>query len=230
MCLLSDTDTVNSICKTSKSDNRSLNTKSSSNLILYANYGSTKYYLAQITAQYSGKQLIIKDIKNNEFFSDIILETGNVTLYDSNAIAFLLSNSQLRCEDDLFAFAQVFQWMNYAQNHISPAVSGWLLPSSETSVSKNMKANAKISKEDTLCSLTNLDTILHARTYLVGEGITLADISVFTALLSLYEHVFDSHYRKQYINLNRWFLTILNQPQVKSIIKDFTFCTGTVHY
>jgi len=223
MCLLSDNNTVNNTCKTSETD--ILNTGSSSKLVLYGNIGSTKCYLAQIIAQYSGKCLTVKQVEDDKIrSSDIILETADVTLRDSNAIAFFLSNSQLRREDDPFASSQVLQWMSYAQNHVLPAVSGWVLPSLGVSVSRDTKANTKISKEDLLSSATRLDDILHARTYLIGERITLADISVFTALLPLYEYVFDPHYRKQYTNLSRWFSTISNQPLVKRVLKDFTFC------
>lgn len=227
MCLLSDNSTANT-CKTSETI-RSVNT-GSSKLVLYGNIGSTKCYLAQIIAQYSGKYLTIKQVEDNKICSsDIMFETADVTLHNSNAIAFFLSNSELRREDDLFASSQVLQWMSYAQNHILPAVSGWVLPSLGVSVSKDMKANIKISKEDLLCALRSLDGILRTRTYLIGERITLADISVFTTLLPLYEHVFDPHYRKQYTNLSRWFSTILNQPQVKCVIKNFTFCAEATH-
>lgn len=194
--------------------------------MLYANFGSTKYYLAQIIAQYSGKSLTLKQVKNDKInSSDIILETADVTLYNSSAIAFFLSNSQLRCEDDLLASSQILQWTSYAQNHILPAVSGWVLSSLGISVFKDMKANAKASKEDLLGILKKLDDILCRKTYLIGERITLADIFVFTALMPLYEHVFDPHLRKPYTSLNRWFLTILNQPQVKYVVKNFTLCT-----
>lgn len=189
---------------------------SSSKLILYTNIGSTKCKLAQIIARYSNKCLIIKQIENDKLHSsNIILKAADVTLFDINAIAFFLSNAQLRREDDLFASSQILQWISYVQNHLLPAVSGWVLPSLDISVSKEMKTNTKISKEDVLCALTTLNNTLHTRTYLIGERITLADIFVFIALLPLYEDVLDSHYRKQYTNLNRWFSTILNQPQIK---------------
>lgn len=196
--------------------------------MLYANMGSTKYYLAQIIAQYSGKSLTLKRLKDDKLnSSDIMLETADVTLHDSNAIAFFLSNLQLRREDDLLASSQVLQWTSYTQNHILPAVSSWVLSSLSISVFKDMKANAKTSKEDLLGALKKLDDILCIKTYLIGERITLADIFVFTALMPLYEHVFDPHLRKPYTSLNRWFSTILNQPQVKCVVKNFTFCTKT---
>lgn len=217
MYLLSDNNIANNTCKTSETIRLS-NTESSSKLVLYGNIGSTKCYLAQIIAQYSGKCLTIKQIEDKKICSsDIMLETADITLHNSNAIAFFLSNSQLRREDDLFASSQVLQWMSYAQNHILPAISGWIVPSLGVSISKDMKANIKVSREDLLCAVRRLDDILRTKTYLIGERISLADISVFTSLLPLYEHVFEP----QYTNLNRWFLTILNQPQVKCVVKNF---------
>ncbi|XP_050444615.1 alanine--tRNA ligase, cytoplasmic isoform X1 [Cataglyphis hispanica] len=202
--------------KTLENDNQSIDMDSSSKLILYTNIGSTKCKLAQIIARYSNKCLIIKQIENDKLHSsNIILKAADVTLFDINAIAFFLSNSQLRREDDLFASSQILQWISYVQNHLLPAVSGWVLPTLDISVSKEMKTNTKISKEDVLCALTTLNNTLYTRTYLIGERITLADIFVFIAILPLYEDVLDPHYRKQYTNLNRWFSTILNQPQVK---------------
>jgi len=222
LCLLSD-NTANNTRKTETI--RLLNTESSSKLILYGNIGSIKCYLAQIIAQYSGKCLTVKQVEDDKMYpNDIMLETADVTLHDSNAIAFFLSNSQLRRDDDLFASSQVLQWMSYVQNHILPMISSWVLLSLGVSVSEDTKINIKISKADLLCTLSKLDGILCTRTYLIGERITLADISIFTTLLPLYEHVFDLHHRKQYTNLNRWFLTILNQPQVKCVVKNFTFC------
>lgn len=226
MCLLSDNIIANT-CKTSKNDVQSLNmetpSKQNIKLVLYTNKWSTKCYLAQITAQYSGKCLTVKQIENDKnSSSDIILETTDVTLSESNAIAYFLSNSQLRREDDLAASSQVLQWMMYAKNHILPAASTWVLSSCDFPVSKGMRPNVKAtedSKEDVLWTLKRLDDLLCAKTYLVGERTSLADISVFTALLPLYEYVLDGQLRNQYTNLNRWFSTILNQPQVKCVIK-----------
>lgn len=228
MCLLSDNIIATNTCRTSENDVQSLtesSSKQNTKLVLYANIGSTKCYLAQIIAQYSGKCLTVRQIRcDKNSSSDIILETADVTLSDSNAIAFFLSNSQLRREDNLSASSQVLQWMLYAKNHISPAAINLVLATFDSSVSKNMKANIKASKEDILWTLKRLDDLLFTKTYLVGERITLADISVFTALLPLYEFVLDSHLRNQYTNLNRWFSTILNQPQVKCIVKEYKFC------
>jgi len=73
-------------------------------------------------------------------------------------------------------------------------------------------------------SLLTLNQHLSTRTYLVGQRISLADICVATTLLALYEHVLDPEFRKPYGNVNRWFTTIINQPQVKQVIGNFQLC------
>jgi elongation factor 1-gamma len=61
------------------------------------------------------------------------------------------------------------------------------------------------------------DHLLH-HTYLVGERVTLADIVVACTMLSLYQNVLDPGFRKPFGNVNRWFTTIINQPQVKKVV------------
>lgn len=200
-------------------------------LILFGNIGSIKYYRAQIVAQYNDKEVIMKECKNDDTISNNVkLEGNGVELTDSNAISFYLANDQLRCSNDLFMFSEVLQWLSYADNHILPAVSGWVIPCITKHVPNNVKAGMKTSKEDLLSSLTKLNNILLTKTYLVGERISLADIAIFTALIPLYEHLFDSQYRIQYKNLTRWFFTILNQPQVTSILKNFQMCEKVVKH
>lgn len=217
---------------TSKVCEKSISSKlSKEKLTLFGNAGSTKCYRAQIVAKYSGKELIISQHKNDGVIpSDIKLKGNGFELYDSNAIAFYLANDQLKCSSDPFTLSQVLQWLSYADNHILPAVSGWVVPNLTGNVPNNAKANIKTSKEDILSSLKKLNDILLAKTYLVGEKISLADIAIFTALMPLYEHVFDPACRKQYVNLNRWFFTVLNQPEVTSVVKNFKFCEKAVKH
>jgi len=79
-------------------------------------------------------------------------------------------------------------------------------------------------KQDAEVVLQQLNKKLLDATYLAGERITLADIVVFSSLLHLYENVLEPSVRSAYGNLNRWFNTILNQPQVQAVVKDFKLC------
>ena len=223
---------TNNICSQLKASQNSMCSKTSKDkLILSGNIGNIKFYRAQIVAQYNDKEVIMKECKNDGTISNNVkLEGNGVELSDSNAISFYLANDQLRCSNDLFMSSEVLQWVSYADNHILPAVLGWVIPCITKQVPNNVKAGMKTSKEDLLSSLTKLNDILLTKTYLVGERISLADVAIFTALVPLYEHLFDSEYRIQYKNLTRWFLTILNQPQVTSILKNFQMCEKVVKY
>merc|ERR1711899_499119 len=59
--------------------------------------------------------------------------------------------------------------------------------------------------------------LLH-HTYLVGERVTLADVVVACTMISLYQNVLDPGFRKPFGNVNRWFTTVVNQPQVKKVV------------
>merc|ERR1719411_171509 len=44
------------------------------------------------------------------------------------------------------------------------------------------------------------------------------------SLLHLYTHVLDPSFRKPYQNTNRWFTTLVNQPEFKAVIGDVKHC------
>ncbi|CAG7852904.1 Elongation factor 1-gamma Short=EF-1-gamma; AltName: Full=eEF-1B gamma [Serendipita indica DSM 11827] len=62
-----------------------------------------------------------------------------------------------------------------------------------------------------------LDEHLATRTYLVGERITLADLTVGMVMVVAYEQIIDKKTRDQYPNLHRLYETIREHPQLKAI-------------
>lgn len=79
-------------------------------------------------------------------------------------------------------------------------------------------------------ALTALNTHLLSKTYLVGERITLADISVAMTLMHLYQYVLEPKVRQPYQNVNRWFQTIVNQPQAIAVIGNFKLADKALEY
>jgi elongation factor 1-gamma len=142
-------------------------------------------------------------------------------LVESNAIAYYVSNAQLRGAND-FEKAEVLQWLSFADTEIGPPASAWVFPI--LGIMQFNKNSNERAKQDISSVLATLQARLVNNTFLVGERITLADIVVFTALLQLFQHVADPNYRKPYFAVNRWFNTILNQPQTKAVVKNFSFC------
>lgn len=143
-------------------------------------------------------------------------------LTESNAIAYFLANAQLRGTND-WDQAQIWQWTSFADSELLPAACTLVFPL--LGIMQFQKNQAERARKDVDQALGVLNTRLINNTFLVGERITLADIAVFTTLLQLFENVLEAGDRKNFTAVTRWFTTMLNQPQVKAVVKDFKLCT-----
>ncbi|NP_001171816.1 elongation factor 1-gamma [Saccoglossus kowalevskii] len=142
-------------------------------------------------------------------------------IFESNAIAYSVSNDTLHgCNRN--DAVQVLQWIGFADNEILPASATWVFPT--LGIMQYNKQNTERAKEEIKKALNILNNHLKTRTYLVGERVTLADISVASTLLMLYKQVLEPAFRKPYSNVNRWFTTLINQTEFKSVLGDVSLC------
>lgn len=65
---------------------------------------------------------------------------------------------------------------------------------------------------------------MNSRTFFVGERITQADLTLYSALQMLFEHLLDEAARRPYPHLVRWFTTVANQPEVKKVVGEMKLC------
>ncbi|KAJ3033797.1 Elongation factor 1-gamma [Rhizophlyctis rosea] len=142
-------------------------------------------------------------------------------LYESNAIAYYVAS--LKEDTTLFGAnkkeaAQVQQWIAVSDNEWVPIAAGWLFPIYGF-LPENPQTTKK-AQEDAKRVLNVLNQHLLTRTYLVGETVTLADIVVATTLIQFYRTVFDPTFRSPYTNVNRWFLTVVNQPKFAKVVGE----------
>merc|ERR1712045_884133 len=137
-------------------------------------------------------------------------------LFESDAIAYYVANKQLRGGDSCLAQAQVAQFVSFAQNEVLPAACTWVFPT--MGIMQFNKTSTERAKEDIKKAMTALNEHLLHHTYLVGERVTLADVVVACTMISLYQNVLDPGFRKPFGNVNRWFTTVVNQPQVKKVV------------
>ncbi|XP_034116573.1 elongation factor 1-gamma [Drosophila albomicans] len=201
---------------------------------LYTYPENFRAYKALIAAQYSGAKVKVAENftfgetnKSEQFLKKFpsgkvpAFETADGKyLSESNAIAYFLATEQLRGGKCPFVQAQVQQWISFADNEIVPVSCAWVFPLlGILPQQKNSTA-----KQDAELVLQQLNKKLIDATYLAGERITLADIVVFSSLLHLFESVLEPSVRSAYPSLTRWFLTILNQPQVQAVLKDYKLC------
>merc|ERR1712142_598171 len=136
-------------------------------------------------------------------------------LFESDAIAYYVANAQLRGGDSCLHQAQVAQYVSFAQNEILPAACTWVFPT--LGIMQYNKTSTERAKVEVQKAMEVLNKHLLTKTYLVGERITLADISVAYAMMMLFENVLDAGFRKPYGNVVRWYTTIMNQPQVIAV-------------
>jgi len=208
---------------------------------LYTYPENFRAYKALIAAQYSGaKVTIAPDFKFGETNkTDAFLKKfplGKVPafeaddgtwLFESNAIAYYVASDQLVGSSRTDG-ALIQQWVNFADQEILPASCSWVFPT--MGIMQYNKQNTERAKEDVKVALALLNSHLETRTYLVGERITLADVCTACNLFLLYQHVLEPAFIEPYVNANRWFTTLVNQPQFKAVIGDFTFCTKMAQF
>merc|ERR1712145_11517 len=197
---------------------------------------------ALIAAKYSGAELTVatdfvfgESNKKPEFLKKFPLGkvpalegSDGVLLTESNAIAYYVANDELRGGSDAAARAQVVQWMCMADNEILPASCTWVFPT--MGIMQYNKTATERAKEDIKAALKTLNDHLLTKTFLVGERLTLADIAVACTMLSLYKQVLDPAFRKPFTNVNRWFTTVVNQPNAKAVLGQVDLCTKMAEF
>lgn len=208
---------------------------------LYTYPENFRAYKVLIAAQFSGSQIKIADDfvfgetnKSEGFLKKFPLgkvpafETGDgKCITESNAIAYYVANDQLRGKTDLER-AEIVQWFGFADSEILPASCAWVFPL--LGIMPYNKQTVEHAKDDVKKALCALNSHLLTHTYLVGERLTLADISVAMTLLHLYQYILEPNLRKPYQNVNRWFQTVIYQPESIAVIGAFKLAEKTLEY
>ncbi|KAG8197480.1 hypothetical protein JTE90_007219 [Oedothorax gibbosus] len=202
---------------------------------LYTYPNNFRAQKALIAAQYSGTAVNVpqdfhfgETNKSQEFLKKFpngkvpALETPDKKyLFESNAIAYYVGNDQLNGKTQLEK-AEILMWINFADSEVLYPACTWIFPC--LGIVQYNKQSTEKAKEDIKRALGVLNSHLLSHTYLVGERITQADISLCCTLLSLYQLVLEPSFRQPFRNVNRWFNTCVNQPQFKAVIGDVVLC------
>merc|ERR1711970_1006956 len=154
--------------------------------------------------------------------------SDGTVLTESNAIAFYVANDELRGGSGAEARAAVVQWMCWVDSDVLPAACTWVFPT--MGIMQYNKNQTDRAKEDVKSALEYLNTHLLSKTFLVGERVSLADIAVCCTMLSFFKSVLDPAFRKPYINVTRWFTTVINQPNVKAVLGDVVLCSKMAEF
>ena len=184
---------------------------------LYTYPENWRAFKALIAAQYSGAQVRLLSAPPHFQFGqtnripELLCKfpAGKVPAFEgddgfcvleSNAIAYYVSNEELR-ESTPEAAAQVVQWVSFTDSDIVPLASTWVFPT--LGIMHHNKQARENAKEKVRRILGLLDAHLKTRTFLMGERMTLADITVVCTLLWLYKQVLEPSFRQAFPNTNR---------------------------
>ena len=156
-----------------------------------------------------------------------VLQADQGTVYGANAVARYVARlgKNKLYGANTFESGLVEQWIEFASSEIDLPASVWIYPILGY-IPNNENATGK-AKADIKKVLDALNKHLNANTFLVGHRITLADIVVAMSLYYLYQKVLDAPFRKASVNTNRWYLTVVNQPEFKSVIGEVKLCEKT---
>lgn len=208
-----------------------------SNLKLYTDAGNFRAFKILIAAEYCGVNIEVTENfkigvdntteefrKKSPFGKVPVLETSNGSIFESNAIARYVARLRPDVEllgNSFFQSAQVDSWIDFSAHELELPACVWIYP-----VLGLAPYNAAISakaKEDVKRALKVLENHLNDKTYLVGEKITLADITVASALVYVFKFVADASYRASFPNVIRWFSTLVHQPNFESVVGTVVF-------
>jgi len=204
---------------------------------LYTYPGNFRAFKALIAAQYNGVDIevpefkMMEDNQTPEFLAKNplgkvpLLETDQGCIFESNAISRYIA--RIRSDTELYGVSffesgQIDSWIDFCAHELELPATMWFYPIFGY-MPFNAAATAK-AKEDLKKALEVLDTHLLHRTYLVGDKITLADITVASALVYPMKMLLDAGFRKPFGNVERWFCTCVNQAEFKAVIGDVPLC------
>ena len=206
------------------------------NMVLGTLYGYKHNFRAQkilVAAKYSGKELELKEdfdpkdiAKQFSLGKTPALEVpsssgSSQSLSESQAIAYYVSNEDLKGGTCELNQAEVLQWLCFADQDLLPAIFNYVFPILELMAPSG---DVKKNKNEVLRLLAILNNHLSSRTFFVGERVTLADISLVCNLILLMERGLLKAERELFPHLLRWFDTITHQKLVQEVIGEVTFC------
>uniref|UniRef100_A0A3P9CRU4 Valine--tRNA ligase n=1 Tax=Maylandia zebra TaxID=106582 RepID=A0A3P9CRU4_9CICH len=146
---------------------------------------------------------------------------GDSLVSGATAVSWYLAFQGKRAGLDAKQQSQVWQWLSFADNELTPVSCAVVFP---------LMGLQQTSRAELMRVLKVLDQALAPRTYLVGESITLADMAVATAVLLPFKYVcaLEPSDRKAVTNVTRWFTTCINQPQFLKVLGEIVLLSHAI--
>jgi len=177
-----------------------------------------------IAANYAGLDIEIpKNAGADEVGRIPVLETEGGCIFSTGAIARYLS--RLRRDVPLYGrnlleSGMIDSWTEFSTNELEVPLSAWM---------NHAQYPAEVverAKADALKALGVLNNHLLNFTYMVGDSMTLADISVCCAVAEAFKTVLTADVRSSLGNLVRWFNLCMAQTEFQKVIGKVDMAAG----
>ncbi|KAK1414683.1 hypothetical protein QVD17_30433 [Tagetes erecta] len=198
-------------------------------MVMHSMKQNKNVYKALIAAEYVGVEIKMVDnfemfvsnntpefLKMNPIGKIPVLETPDGAIFESNAIARYVAHGSFLLGTSKFEYGQIEQWIDFSSFEIDTNLRGWFVPrlgygTYIKPVEENCIAGVKR-------GLDALNTYLATHTFLVGDGVTLADIIMTCNLVLGFKLVMPKSFTSEYPHVERYFWTMVNQPNFSKVI------------
>ncbi|KAG8389648.1 hypothetical protein BUALT_Bualt01G0000800 [Buddleja alternifolia] len=203
-------------------------------LVLYASNTNKNAFKALVTAEYSGVKVeLAKDfvmgvsnktpefLKKNPIGKVPVLETPDGPIFESNAIARYVA--RLKPDNHLYGsslidYGHIEQWIDFSATEIDANIGRWLYP--RFGYGLYLPPAEEVAITALKRALEALNSHLASNTYLVGHGVTLADIIMICNLSIGFKAIMTMTFTSQFPHVERYFWTLVNQPNFQKILGD----------
>eukprot|EP00877_Chromochloris_zofingiensis_P001129 jgi/Chrzof1/11016/Cz05g20150.t1 len=144
---------------------------------------------------------------------------------DSNAIVQHVAESgkkdSLLPKGDAKQLDQIDHWLQ-ASAALQQKAASWLQPTSQTASDQGRASDREAIEQH----LATIDRQLQSSSYLVGSGLTLADVCIACTLLPLFQSVLSEEARQAYPATTRWLTTMSQSAHFHKVLGKLKFCSA----
>ncbi|KAJ0743803.1 putative elongation factor 1B gamma, glutathione S-transferase, Thioredoxin-like superfamily [Helianthus annuus] len=206
-------------------------------LIIHSVKQSKNVYKALIAAEYVGVEIKVVDdfemgvsnktpefLKMNPIGKVPVLETPDGPIFESNAIARYVARGSFLFGSSPIEYGQIEQWIDFSAFEFDLNIRGWYIP--RLGYGNYIKpVYIKPVEENCISGLKRgldaLNKYLASHTFLVGDGITLADIITTCNMFMAFKLLTPKSFTSEYPHVERYFWTMINQPNFRKIVGEF---------
>eukprot|EP00927_Polykrikos_kofoidii_P057780 TRINITY_DN5196_c0_g2_i1.p1 TRINITY_DN5196_c0_g2~~TRINITY_DN5196_c0_g2_i1.p1 ORF type:complete len:644 (+),score=166.56 TRINITY_DN5196_c0_g2_i1:87-2018(+) len=153
------------------------------------------------------------------------LETDQGCIFSSNSIARYFA----RCRADSQMYGNSFRdesaidtWLEFCTHELEVPLMTWVYP--VMGLMEDVPEATAAAKADVAKALATVEARLMKSAFLVGNVVSLADVSLVCALREGFELVFDPTFRKPFPKVSAWFEACCAMPQFNSVLGEVKLC------